>query len=52
MNIILITLSEILKLVDIVLTTPTPAVVLEHCFSTLRKVKTYLRNAMGPVLMH
>jgi hypothetical protein len=40
-------LSEIHKLTDIVLTTPISTAESERCFSTLKRVKTYLRNSMG-----
>lgn len=40
-------LSEVHKLTDIVLTTPISTAESERCFSTLKRVKTYLRNSMG-----
>jgi hypothetical protein len=41
------TLSELHKLVEIVLITPVSTARSEHCFSILKRVKTYLRNSMG-----
>ena len=41
------TFSETLKMSNIVLTTPVATAESERCFSTLKRVKTYLRNKMG-----
>jgi hypothetical protein len=41
------TLSEVHKLVEIVLTPPVSTAESERCSSTLKRVKTYLRNSMG-----
>lgn len=41
------TFPEVLKVVRIVLTTPVSSAEPERCFSTLKRVKTYIRNSMG-----
>jgi hypothetical protein len=41
------TFSETVKMSNIVLTTPVATAESERCFSTLKRVKTYLRNKMG-----
>ena len=38
---------ETIKILKIILTTPMTTAESEHCFSTLKKVKTFLRNTMG-----
>lgn len=41
------TLSEIYKLLQLMLTIPTASVSAEHSFSCLKRIKTYLRNTRG-----
>ena len=38
--------TETYKLADIICTTPTPRRERERCFSTLNRIKTFLRNTM------
>lgn len=42
------TFSETVSLLNILITTPMTTAEAERCFSTLKRVKTFLRNAMGP----
>jgi hypothetical protein len=42
------TLTEVTKLVEIVLTTPVSTAKSERCFSTLKRVKTYLPKFTVP----
>jgi hypothetical protein len=46
------TLSEVQKLTEIVLTIPVSSTESEHCFSTLERVTTYIRNSMGQESLH
>lgn len=41
------TFSEVSKLNEIALTTPVATAEAERCFSTLKRIKTFLRNTMG-----
>uniref|UniRef100_UPI003AAA4C33 uncharacterized protein n=1 Tax=Centroberyx gerrardi TaxID=166262 RepID=UPI003AAA4C33 len=41
------TLSETVALLNILITTPMTTAEAERCFSTLKRIKTFLRNAMG-----
>lgn len=41
------TFSEILKLLNIILTTPTTSAEAERSFSTLKRIKSFTRNSMG-----
>ena len=41
------TFSELVKLLKILITTPMSSCEAERCFSTLKKVKTFLRNTMS-----
>ncbi|XP_062243198.1 zinc finger MYM-type protein 1-like [Platichthys flesus] len=41
------TLSETVALLNILITTPMTTAEAERCFSTLKRIKTFLRNSMG-----
>ncbi|KAJ8922022.1 hypothetical protein NQ315_008661 [Exocentrus adspersus] len=41
------TFKEVCKLLEIIITIPMPTGEGERCFSTLKRVKTFLRNSMG-----
>jgi hypothetical protein len=41
------TFSEAVKLLNILCTLPMTTVESERCFSTLKRIKTFLRNTMG-----
>lgn len=41
------TFSETVALLNILITTPMTTAEAERCFSTLKRIKTFLRNAMG-----
>ncbi len=41
------TFSEVFKLLQVAMTTPVSSAEAERCFSTLKRIKTWLRNAMG-----
>ena len=41
------TFSETVKLLNILCTLPMTTVESERCFSTLKRIKTFLRNTMG-----
>ena len=41
------TFSETVSLLNILITTPMTTAEAERCFSTLKRIKTFLRNSMG-----
>ena len=41
------TFSETVSLLNILITTPMTTAEAERCFSTLKRMKTFLRNSMG-----
>jgi hypothetical protein len=41
------TFSETVSLLNILINTPMPTAEAERCFSTLKRIKTFLRNSMG-----
>ena len=41
------TFSETVALLNIIITTPMTTSEAERCFSTLKRIKTFLRNSMG-----
>ena len=46
------TFSETVALLNILITTPMTTAEAERCFSTLKRIKTFLRNAMGQELLN
>ena len=42
-----VTFSETVSLLNILITTPMTTAEAERCFSTLKRIKTFLRNSMG-----